>query len=73
MLDQDNKTVVIHVNIELSAHALSSVVAVSKKLAGQNEKGHYQVDTADALNKIISRFLMENNFDEYVQNPDHYA
>ncbi len=73
MSAQDKETVVIHVNIELSVQALSSVVDISKKLAGRNGKGRYQVDTADAVSRIISRFLFENDFEGYVKNPDHYT
>jgi hypothetical protein len=71
--DPRKETVVVHVNIEMNARALSDIVDISKKLAGRNDKGRYQVDTADAVSRIISRFLMENNFEGYVKDPDHHT
>lgn len=73
MSDPRKETVVVHVNIEMNARALSDIVDISKKLAGRNEKGRYQVDTADAVSRIISRFLMENDFEGYVKDPDHHT
>ena len=73
MSDPRKETVVVHVNIEMNARALSDIVDISKKLAGRNDKGRYQVDTADAVSRIISRFLMENNFEGYVKDPDHHT
>lgn len=73
MAEKEKETVIIHANIELTIQALSTIVDVSKKLAGRNEKGHHRVDTADAVSRIISRFLLETDFEEYVINPDHYT
>lgn len=73
MDEKSRETVVIHVNVELSAEALSTIVDISKNLAGRSNKGHYRVDTADAVSRIISRFLRENNFIDYVKDPVHYG
>jgi hypothetical protein len=62
----------VHVNIEISTTALQAVVANSKKKVGTNEKGHYRVDTADALADLISKFLDEKKFDRYAADADNY-
>jgi hypothetical protein len=43
-----------------------------KKIAGQDEKGHVKVDTADAVNKMISRFLLERDFEAFARNENNY-
>jgi hypothetical protein len=68
----EKKSVVIHASIEISANALENIVDTAKKITGRNSKGYYQIDTADLVNRMISRFLMENNFESYVQDPSKY-
>lgn len=65
-------TILIQVNVEITTEALQTVVANAKKLAGRNEKGFYRVDTADAVSNMISRFLLENDFEGYAKNLDNY-
>ncbi len=72
-MNQANKTLTVRVNVEITPEALQTVVANAKEMAGKNEKGHYQVDTADKLGEIISRFMREKDFDGYVQDPSHYT
>ena len=62
----------VHVNIEISAAALQAVVANSKKMVGTDEKGHYRVDTADALADLISKFLNEKGFDQFAADIENY-
>jgi hypothetical protein len=69
---QSPKMVNVHVNIDISAEALQTVVAVARKLAGRDEKGHFRVDTADVLSELISRFLVANDFAGFVRNEDVY-
>jgi hypothetical protein len=63
----------IHVNIEISGEALQTIVENGKAIVGRDEKGHFKVDTADLTATMISRFLDDKGFDDYVRNPDHYA
>ncbi len=69
---EDSPLVRVHVNIELSATALQSVVANSKKKAGADEKGRYRVDTADALADMISKFLQEKDFEQFAGDMENY-
>lgn len=71
-MSENSPLVRVHVNIEISAASLQAVVANSKKKAGADEQGRYQVDTADSLSALISRFLREKDFDKFASDIDHY-
>ena len=71
MHKQDN-TIAVNVVIELTPNALQAIVENAKRITGRNEKGHYKVDTADKVGEMISRFLIEKDFESYAQNPDSY-
>lgn len=71
-MSETKETVTVRVNLEVAPGAVQAVVARAKALAGRNEKGQYQVDTADLLEKMISRFLAEKNFEAYVNDPSNY-
>jgi hypothetical protein len=62
----------IHVNVETTAGSLEAIVKNTKNIAGRDEKGRYQVDTADKVSEIISRFLVEKDFETYVKNIENY-
>jgi len=62
----------IHANLKITTASLQTIVENCKKIAGRNEKGYYRVDTAGKLNAIISRFLLENNFEGYVRDIKNY-
>lgn len=65
--------VTVRVNVDLSVTALQTIVATLKKLVGPDQKGHFRVDTADKTGEIISRFLSENDFEQYVKNRENYS
>jgi len=65
--------ITVNVNVDLSAGALEAIVGNAKKLAGRNEKGHYKVDTADKVSEMISRFLLENDFERFTGNIENYS
>ena len=67
-----NDTVVVNANVMITAAALQAIVANAKKNAPRNEKGYYQVDTADKVSEMISRFLMENDFEGFAGDPRNY-
>lgn len=72
-MSQENETLTVRVNVEITPAALQTLVANAKQLAGKNEKGHYQVDTADKLGELLSRFMREKDFDGYVRDLGHYT
>ena len=70
-MNQDKLTV--HVNVEISAAALQTIVANAKKKAPKDANGTYRVDTADQVSAMISRFLEDKNFDAYVLDSDNFT
>jgi len=62
------ETLVIHVNLEITAASLQAIVENVKKNTGRDSKGVYRVDTADKVSQMISRFLFENDFESYAKD-----
>ncbi len=60
-----NETLVVNVNVEISAASLHAIVENVKKKSGRDSKGVYRVDTAEKVSQMISRFLFENDFENY--------
>ena len=71
MHKQEN-TIAVNAVIEITPNALQAIVENAKRITGRNEKGHYKVDTADKVGEMISRFLIEKDFESFAQNPDSY-
>ena len=65
-------TVVVNANVTITATALQAIVANAKANAPRNEKGYYQVDTADKVSEMISKFLLENDFEGFAGDPENY-
>ena len=66
-------TMTVRVNVDITIEALKTIVDTAKEMVGPDEKGHYHVDTADKVGEMISRFLQEKNFEEYVRHPEHFS
>ena len=64
--------ITVHVNVEITAASLQTIVETVKRIAGRNENGVYRVDTADKVSKMISRFLFDNDFEGYVKDIENY-
>ncbi len=54
--------------MEITATALQAIVENAKQITGRNSKGVYRVDTADKVSQVISRFLLENDFENYAKD-----
>jgi hypothetical protein len=65
-------TLIIRVNVEVTAATLQAIVANAKQIAGPDERGSYQIDTADKAGEMISCFLLENDFESFVRNIENY-
>ena len=65
-------TIEIHTNVIMTTHSLKLIVENSKKSAGRDKKGHYKLDTADAVGKMISRFLLEKDFEAFACDENNY-
>jgi len=60
------------VNIDIKTTSLQTVVQQCKELVKPDEKGKYQVDPADVLSVLVSKFLLEKNFDKYIEDKENY-
>ena len=69
---ESKNTVVVRVNIEMTPAALQAIVENAKKIAGTGDKGYYTVDTAEKVGEMVSRFLMEKDFESFVMNMENY-
>ncbi len=65
-------TVTVRANVEMTPGSLQWIVQNAKELAGKNEKGYYTVDTADKVGEMISRFLIEKDFESYVKDINNF-
>jgi hypothetical protein len=72
-MNELKELILVHVNIKLTAASLQAIVENAKNIAGHDEKGVYRVDTADWVNKMVSRFLLENDFESYTKNIENYS
>ncbi len=71
-MSESKDTMVVRANVEMTTASLQAIVENSKKVAGRDEKGRYRVDTADKVSEMISRFLLENDFESFVKNIENY-
>jgi hypothetical protein len=72
-MPEKKETLLVRANVEMTAASLQAIVENAKKISGPNEKGGYRVDTADKVSEMISRFLLENDFENFVKNVDNYG
>lgn len=73
MTKPSNDLVTIHVNIDLTPSALSAIVSNVKEIFGKDANGRYKIDTADATSAMISRFLLEKDFESYAKEKSNYV
>jgi hypothetical protein len=62
----------IHVNVQISAFALQTIVGYAKNVAAKNSSGPCRIDTADWVSHMISRFLELKDFESFVQDESNY-
>jgi len=72
-MDESKDMITVRVNVDIPTEALKIIVQTAKQIVGPDEKGHYRVDTADKVGEMISRFLLDNDFKRYVDNPENYS
>jgi len=71
-MSETQNTIVVRANVEMTTASLQAIVANAKKVSGPDEKGVYRVDTADQVSAMISRFLLENDFESFVNDIENY-
>jgi hypothetical protein len=65
-------TLIVRVNVEMTAASLQAIVTNAKKISGPDEKGGYRIDTADKAGEMISHFLLEKDFESFVKDVENY-
>jgi hypothetical protein len=71
-MPEKKDTLIVRANVEMTAASLEAIVENAKKISGPDEKGGYRVDTADKVSEMISRFLLESDFESFVRDIDNY-
>jgi hypothetical protein len=71
-MSDDVDTIEVRANVIMTTESLKAIVDNTKRCAQRDEKGRYQVDTADAVGKMISRFLLENDFEAFAKDESNY-
>ena len=71
-MPRSEDTIAVNVVVEMTTASLKAIVENAKRLSGRNEKGHYTVDTADKVSEMISRFLLEKDFESFVKTVENY-
>ena len=66
------ETIAVNAVVEMTAESLQAIVRNAKALAGRDASGRYQVDTADKVGEMISRFLRRHDFESFVQDTANY-
>ena len=69
---QESELMTVCANIDIPPSCLQTVVHKCKTLAHKDENGKYHIDPADVLSALISRFLSENNFKQYLDDEKNY-
>ena len=67
-----NDKLSVHVNVQITAAALQSIVSNAKQVATQDANGSYRIDTADQVSIMITQFLDEKDFEAYAKDIDNY-
>ena len=65
-------TIEVRANVFMTTESLKAIVKNARKRAGRNVKGHYAVDTAAVVNKMITRFLLEKDFESFAMDEKNY-
>lgn len=71
-MPQSEDTIAVNIVVEMTTASLKAIVENAKRLSGRNKKGHYTVDTADKVSEMISRFLLEKDFENFVKTAENY-
>lgn len=72
MPEVDKDMIAVNAVVEMTTDSLQAIVRNAKAIAGRDAKGRYRVDTADKVGEMISRFLLQHDFEGFVQDIDNY-
>ncbi|MCB9481504.1 MAG: hypothetical protein H6680_06765 [Desulfobacteraceae bacterium] len=66
------ETIKIHARVELDPEVLENVKNRCKEIAKKKNLKMYEVDPADMVGELISKFLDEKNINEYSKDIKNY-
>jgi len=72
-MTQSGKPITINVLIDIDPKTLETIVENEKNAAGFGEGTSGTVDTAGKVGELISRFLVEKDFDCFANDQGNYA
>jgi hypothetical protein len=71
-MDESMETIKVHVNVEITPVSLQAIVKNAKIIAGRDQKGVYRVDTADKVSEMITKFLLEKDFESFALDINNF-
>ena len=72
MAEPEKDTIVVRANVEMTSASLEAIVQNAKQVSTRDKRGVYRLDTADKVSEMISRFLLEHDFESFAKNIDNY-
>lgn len=64
LMAEKKNTLLIRANVEITTDSMEAMMASAKMLGRK--------DTADLIAEMISKFLLERDFESYLKNIDNY-
>ncbi len=68
----EKEILTVNANADITAASLQAVVENVKKIASSEGEGGYPLDPADVVSEMISRFLLEKDFENFVKDEGNY-
>jgi hypothetical protein len=72
-MNGSKETIRINVNVEITPVSLQAIVENAKFIAGKDQQGVYRVDTADKVSEMITKFLLEKDFESFVLDINNFT
>jgi hypothetical protein len=72
-MNESKETIRINTNVEITPVSLQAIVENAKLIAGKDPRGVYRVDTADKVSEMITKFLLEKDFESFVLDINNFT
>ena len=72
-MNDERQTLLVRAHVELTPETLQAIVENAKEITGPDEKGVYRVDTAEVVSEMISKFLLDKDFESYARDIANYS
>ncbi len=71
-MDKSKETIRVNLNVEITPVSLQAIVQNAKAIAGKDQRGVYRVDTADKVSEMITKFLLDKDFESFALDINNY-